>query len=247
MDYQISQTVVQDESKSTNIIRYGEYVEITQQNFKKRFEFPIQDHEKIFIFDLDLCLYTHSTLIEEERAIMYQKYVQISKNNDKNTYELAKQNYSSEYEFLYKEHGILPEKITQWKLEHLKLENVLTKDQNVIDKLVWLKNQKYRLFLFSNGLKKRIEHICKLLGIDNLFEAYICFSSNAIDFIGKPHKLSYLFVQTILQIKNLKNIHFFDDQISNIQSAQLAGWNGYHVQQNILEAINTAIDAINKQ
>lgn len=247
MEAHICQTVVQDVSKSINIIKYGEYVEITQKNFEKRFEFPIQDHEKVFIFDLDLCLYTHSTLTEEEKAFEYQKYTQMFKNFDKNMHELNKQKYLIGYEFLYKEYGILPEKMTQWKLEHLKLENTLTKDQNIIDKLLWLKSQKYRLFLFSNGLKKRVEYICKLIGVDNIFEAYICFSSNAVDFIGKPNKMAYLFVQTILQIKNLKNIHFFDDQIINIQGAQLAGWNGYHVQENILEIIDIAINSINNK
>ncbi|ORD93254.1 YAI5 [Enterospora canceri] len=127
------------------------------------------------------------------------------------------------------------------EVDALPCDKYIKRSTEVINKL---KGIKQRMFLFTNGTKCRAMKILNLIGLEDVFEKVFCADNAECDYIMKPNPISYSFVEDYLQIVDARKIHFFDDRRKNVVGAKNAGWNGYQVNENLIEQIDKALQQI---
>lgn len=175
---------------------------------------------------------------------------------DENLYHPDNKLASEEKEFLYllyKEFGGLltkDELSKKIKKEKLQMWSQIFYDINADMKLVWDKSYKFpwhkylcpeeslrnillsiknvRMGIFTNGTAKRAKELLNLMGLEDLFEFVVCTTEYDNKYICKPNMESYMYFNKVLDIKNVKNVYFFDDAKSNIDTAVEIGWRAYH-------------------
>ena len=227
-------TLVQ--SKYEKFIEISRRIEEAVKNIK-----PLDEDEKLFIFDVDHCLYHSLPLLEHEARNAERWFLEKSSHTlqeFKNFVDMGI--YWVEIFYLYaKQHP-------SWFLE--KVDNFefteFIKERPALVEAI--KNIKHRKIIFSNAGKQRVLSILTILGIQNEFEYIFVADSIDTDFMLKPKESSYEFVEKAMGIKETRNIYFFDDNYKNINGAKLRGWNTYMVNDNIIEQIEKAHKDMNK-
>ncbi|KAL6121298.1 hypothetical protein NUSPORA_01807 [Nucleospora cyclopteri] len=214
------------------------YVMIAKRNSKYKINSAV-GNQPVFIFDVDQCLYSSDNLIAHEHDHVCNKFIN-STSFDASDFLLHNLKFNNWQELFYSVCGLHPKRF-QDEYDLLDFEKYMEKDIQLIEQI---KNIKYRKFCFSNGTKKRVEKILKILGMEDLFETAFCSDTEDTDLLLKPKLEAFQFVQNYIGATSSANLYFFDDNIKNVAGGKLSGWNCYHINKNIKKQIQKAVEAL---
>ena len=219
------------------IIKHSVLIEMNQESMLQTLCEQIKEDEKLFVFDLDFCLYNSEELkkFEDEKA----KNIFVEKNKDTGfEWDHCNKTIQPWAKLFLK---VCKIKIFEFfnEIDVCDFSKFLNKNEKVIEALT---NVKHRKVLMSNGGKKRIEKILSIIGLENTFDVIFAPDSNAPGMpLMKPEIEAFGFVEQKMGVKNSQNVYFFDDNLKNIEGAIKKGWNCFHVTKNICEKIEEAL------
>lgn len=219
-------------SKKPAIISIGSKEDITTVTAQ------FKENEKFFIFDLDDTLY-HSQEVTKQGLKVRMDFGSKIKGWSKKHWRETRTKYSSFVEGDFQGMGVSIEEYNKINdAIETDFKSILKPEPKVIEALSKIPCKK---IIFSNRRKNGIEKILEALGLSNMFD--LCFGrSGNEDFIVKPKKEAYDYVQEKLKVTNPQNIFFFDDLQINTQMAKVIGWNALHADHNICEKIDEALE-----
>ncbi|OQS53876.1 SDT1 [Ecytonucleospora hepatopenaei] len=225
------------QEKINLVLKRSVLIEMNQESLLQTLCEQIKEDEKLFVFDLDFCLYNSEELKQFE--------------NEKAKNIFVEKNKGTGFDWDHCNKTIQP-----WAAMFLKIckinvfeffneidicdfDKFLSKNEKVIEALASVNHTKV---LMSNGGKKRIEKILSIIGLENTFDVIFAPDSNATEMpLMKPEVEAFGFVEQKMGVKNSQNVYFFDDNIKNIEGAIKKGWNCFHVDANICEKIEEAL------
>ncbi|ORD94712.1 hypothetical protein ECANGB1_142 [Enterospora canceri] len=216
------------------------YIEISTRNISLRSDAPVSFNEHILVFDMDDCLYHNRGV--EEMCRSHALGIFCSKTNGT----------EAEFDEKCRKHGTRRMLfLTEFDMESDEIccgiespdfSGLLKPSDELIAKLSGLN---HRVFLLTNSTRCRTQHVLGLLGLDALFERVFVMDLRESALFMKPGRNGYQFVADYLGVE-AERVHFFDDMPRNIDGATAVGWNGYLVQNNLIDQIDRAVEKIEK-
>lgn len=209
------------------------YIEMCTRNANLTVEDPIGDR-KIMIFDIDHCLYHNKEAVVNEFNFVRNLFVEMSQQTEDDWHR----HLSAMGLFRAVFYNLLDVHPTDFatRYEDEAIVGHITPDPEV---RLLLSSTGCRMFCFTNGGKTRAQKILQQLEIEDLFEAVICADTVETEFICKPNRQAFDFVERVLGITDRKNVYFFDDMASNISAATEIGWNANLIDCNLKEVLRT--------
>lgn len=210
---------------------YERYVEMSARNKNLTHPTPV-GNQKILIFDIDYCLYKSTAMFEHESATVKQAFLDLSQSTE-DCWLSHISSFNLFREIFFKVVGMDLLDFSE-KYERPEMDKFLSPDSELKELLGRIK---LRMFCFTNACKYRAQHVLKYLGLEDVFEAVICADTVETEFLCKPMKESYEFLEKYLGISDPKNVYFFDDTVKNVENARKAGWNAIHVAGDLKDEI----------
>lgn len=201
-----------------------------------------KEDEKFFIFDMDETLFYSEELLKQMDKARLEIGSKI-KGWSKKHWEETSTKYSSSTEGDYRGMSVSMEEYID-KIELVDDFTVFLKPEPQI--IEALEKVPYKKVVFSNSCEKRVVKIMEAIGLSKFFDLYFVWASNE-DFITKPKKEAYDYVQEKLGVTDPQNIFFFDNREINAQMAKVFGWNALNVNQNICEKIDEALEIFGRK
>lgn len=212
------------------------FIAMNQENLAKYRDLirPL-GHDMMIVCDIDNTLYSNRITGLED--MMEKKLLEYIRRRIASTDEEAvaiKKMYDTKYGLsiygiLLEQKGVERDFYTENVSSAIEYKDFLKEDL-VLRKI--LDNIKCRKICFTNGDLIQASSILEAMGLTDCFEAVITVDESTSYRIHKPEKESFEFIEELFQIKNTKNVLFFDDNIKNIKQASSRGWTAEHVQND---------------
>lgn len=189
---------------------------------------------KVFLFDIDNCLYSKKLNIHMLMQIFIRKYFQYILNLD--SYDIAKklnEKYYKQYGLAIKglinEHPDLkidPVEYNNFVDDALPLHDIITPDLELRAALIKIKESKKfdKMWLYTNAYKTHAIRCIVLLGIADLFDGLtFCDYKMVQDMSCKPDVSSYSKMAEDVSLEGeslsekLKECYFIDDSLRNLE------------------------------
>lgn len=206
-----------------------EYIEMCTRNKHVRVTPPV-GQAKVLIFDIDYCLYHNTEMGAHEVELVKEAYISHS-GEPESTWSEHLNSFNLFREIFYHVLGIHPAVFSE-KYEVPAFSEYVSADEEL---RMLLSSIPHRKFCFTNGLASRARAILAHLGIEDLFEAVVCADCVDTEFMCKPLKNAYAFVEQALGVESRESVWFYDDNEKNVQGAIEAGWKGFVVQGDLKE------------
>lgn len=187
-------------------------------------------NKPVYVFDIDKTLYP-SYLIDKssKKRLLYLQYlISLGYSFDESNEILfrLRNKYSRTLQGLIEEYN-LPDELYKYFIKYNPEKYMVLKNDE--DGINLLKNLDGYKICLTNACVNHSKFVLNRMGlIDHIDYVFYSDLENKI-FSCKPKEEVYYMVEEFLQIKNKKDIHFFDDKIINVEMANKIGWNGYHV------------------
>ncbi|RVD91665.1 pyrimidine 5 -nucleotidase [Tubulinosema ratisbonensis] len=192
--------------------------------------FSPPNKEKIYIFDINETLYFGDTNTKTLRRAMIVNYLTKLGYEEKESFQKLEY-FSCKYGCIFK--GLREElNIKESQLQLLEsssddLKSVIKEDKELKNLLLKLKGRKACL---TNGRPNQAKECLMNINVLDCFEYVFHWDDSSTDYIIKPNKEAYLFVQNYFNA-TADQITFFDNTNLHVNGAKSVGWNGYLVSE----------------
>lgn len=185
-----------------------------------------------FFFDIDNCLYSRSTRIQDMMAKMIDEYFEEHLALSKEDANMLHNKYYKEYglaiEGLVRHHKIDPLEYNTKVDDALPLDTVLSPDAKLRALLEDFDRSKVQLWLFTNAYVNHGKRVVKLLGIDDLFDGITYSDYGAQPLRCKPAKEQFEKAEREAGVQSMEECFFVDDSHLNCRHAFARGWTTVH-------------------
>ncbi|KRH93027.1 Haloacid dehalogenase-like hydrolase, partial [Pseudoloma neurophilia] len=228
------QLIVKDSIDLINDDRKPHLITLNRESFEYfKHILPQVGNDKILVFDIDNTLYPEKSQAEYK---IHQKYLEwLEKQTGISKFEINKLSKEPSHindEFPYMVHR----KLNLWPghynhmIQSIDYTQLIKRNEQLKE---FLDTLPYRKFCLTNNSVHGATKILNVLGIDSCFEAIFAIDLDVTrSEILKPTESAYKFVTEILQVKNNKNIIFFDDKEKNVHGAIKCGWNATQIKSD---------------
>jgi len=190
------------------------------------------DRKAVFFFDIDNCLYSRSTRIQDMMAELIDKYFEHNLKLSASDANLLHSKYYKEYglaiEGLVRHHKVDPLEYNEKVDDALPLEDVLSPDPKLRELLQDFDRSKVKLWLFTNAYVNHARRVTKLLGIDDQFDGVTYCDYAAPRLMCKPAKEQFEKAEREAGVESSDQCYFVDDSHLNCRHAFARGWKTVH-------------------
>ncbi|KAK2606076.1 putative suppressor of disruption of TFIIS [Conoideocrella luteorostrata] len=187
----------------------------------------------VLFFDIDNCLYSRSTKVQDLMAELIDKY--FAKHLElpwDEAVRLHKEYYTSyglAIEGLVRHHQIDPLKYNAEVDDALPLQDIIKPDPELRKLLEDIDKSKVTVWLFTNAYVTHAKRVVRLLGVEDLFDGLTFCDYSEEPLICKPHPDMYKKGMREASVSEAKDCYFVDDSFLNCTKAKDFGWTAVHL------------------
>ncbi|CCK68494.1 nucleotidase KNAG_0B00450 [Huiozyma naganishii CBS 8797] len=185
---------------------------------------------KVFLFDIDNCLYRSSTRIHDLMQQYIVRYFQHTLELDHATACEMNRRYYKEYGLairgLVMWHGVDAMEYNRMVDDALPLQDILSPDLELRQMLLQLRSSgKFeKLWLFTNAYRNHAVRCVSLLGVADLFDGLTyCDYAELDSIVCKPDVKAFDKVKKHTGVHSYEQFHFIDDSGNNVHTGLQLG------------------------
>ncbi|KAF2101659.1 pyrimidine 5-nucleotidase [Rhizodiscina lignyota] len=186
----------------------------------------------VLFFDIDNCLYSRSTKIQDLMGELIDRYFEdhlsLSQKDANELHMKYYKQYGLALEGLVRYHKVDPLEYNSKVDDALPLEDIIKPDPQLRKLLLDLDTTKVKPWLFTNAYINHGKRVVKLLGVEDLFEGITFCDYAAETLVCKPHKDMFERAMKEAGVKDVHDCYFVDDSYMNTKAAQALGWTAAH-------------------
>lgn len=189
-------------------------------------------NKRIFLFDIDNCLYNRSTRIHDMMQVRIHNYfkthLHLSDKKAEELHQLYYKTYGLALEGLVRNHHVDALAYNSEVDDSLDLKSVLHYNEGLRNMLLQIKNsgQFDFLWLITNAYKNHALRVISFLGVGDLFDGLTYCDYAELPIVCKPMKAFFDRCLETLNVdeNGLKNLSFVDDSEINVKAAADLGF-----------------------
>ncbi|QPG94809.1 hypothetical protein C2857_007033 [Epichloe festucae Fl1] len=187
----------------------------------------------VLFFDIDNCLYSRSTKVQDLMAELIDKYfakhLELPWDEAVRLHKEYYTGYGLAIEGLVHHHEIDPLAYNAEVDDALPLEDIIKPDPELRKLLEDIDRSKVKLWLFTNAYVTHAKRVVGLLGVEDLFDGLTFCDYSKKPLICKPHPDMYKKGMKEAGVSDVKDCYFVDDSYLNCTKAKDFGWTAAHL------------------
>lgn len=187
----------------------------------------------VLFFDIDNCLYSRSTKVQDLMAELIDKYfakhLELPFDEAVRLHKEYYTGYGLAIEGLVRHHQIDPLKYNAEVDDALPLQDIIKPDPALRRLLDDIDRSKVKTWLFTNAYVTHAKRVVRLLGIEDLFDGLTFCNYAEQPLVCKPHPDMYTKAMKEAGVSEVQDCYFVDDSFLNCSKAKDFGWTAVHL------------------
>ena len=208
-------------------------------------EFETPKSRPVFFFDIDNCLYSRSTRVQDLMIELIDDYfvrhLELSPDDARLLHSRYYKDYGLAISGLVKHHKIDPLAYNREVDDALPLDDIIKPDARLRQLLADIDRTKIKLWLFTNAHITHAKRVVRLLGVEDMFEGLTYCNYEQLPLVAKPHVKMFDKAEIEAGAPSSEYCYFVDDSLLNCAHASSRGWKVVHkLEEDDAEPVTTA-------